>query len=356
MGLFGSPVSNKKRRLGLIAGLLLLGGCGGWVGVSWATLPDVATLADHNPETTALIEVRAREAQEAGKKPRRRQRWVPLAAISPLAVQAVIASEDSRFWQHEGVDTVELEKAMAEALEKHKLGRGASTITQQLAKNLWLSEDRSLLRKGKELILARRMEETLSKKRILTIYLNVVEWGQGVYGIEAAAREHFGVSAAALSPAQAAMLASMLPAPRRWIPAWKPPALRRRALRLIGWLEAAHRLNAAQASQARAEIEARLGKAKPNEKPLDEEDEEVPEDDAPLEASAPSAAEKPAASAVAPEARPEAAAESEGATAKEAAPAEKPAAGADEAPEEKPAEEPAATDEAKPAAASATEN
>ncbi len=232
-----------------------------WVGVTWATLPSVGDLAGTSPKTTALIEARTHEAEAEGRKPRRRQHWVGLGAVAPVAVQAVLVSEDARFWQHEGVDTVELELALEEAWDKRELGRGASTITQQLAKNLWLGEDRSLLRKLKELVLARRLEEALPKKRILTLYLNVVEWGPGVYGIEAAAREHFGVSAAALTPAQGAILAAMLPAPRRWLPSGKPPVLRRRALRIVDRLEAYGRISGAQAAAARGQIEARLGRA-----------------------------------------------------------------------------------------------
>ena len=234
-----------------------------WVGITWATLPSVGNLASENPKTTALIEARAREAEAQGSKPRLRQRWVQLGAVAPVAVQAVLASEDARFWQHGGVDTVELELALEEAWDKKALGRGASTITQQLAKNLWLGEDRSVLRKLKELVLARRLEEALPKKRILTLYLNVIEWGPGVYGIEAAAREHFGVPAASLTPAQGAILAGMLPAPRRWLPSRKPPVLRRRALRIVDRLAAAGRLTAGQAAAARAQVEAILGHGAP---------------------------------------------------------------------------------------------
>src|SRR5262249_50688536 len=135
------------------------------------------------------------------------------------------------------VDYVELRKAVEDAAQEGHLGRGASTISQQLAKNLWLSGDRSLVRKAKELVLAQRLEEALTKKRILTLYLNVAEWGEGVYGIDAAAHEHFGVAAAELNPAQGAILAAMLPSPRRWIPARRPKVLLERSLRIIERLE-----------------------------------------------------------------------------------------------------------------------
>jgi monofunctional biosynthetic peptidoglycan transglycosylase len=230
-----------------------------YAAISYLLLPDAAPLADRNPPTTALIERRAEEAREKGLKARRRQQWVPLSAIAPTAVAAVIVSEDAAFFTHEGVDVDELEKAIAEAAREGKLGRGASTITQQLAKNLWLSTDRSLLRKAKELVLTRRLEDALTKKRILTLYLNVVEWGDGVYGIEAASREHFGVSASALSPAQGAMLAAMLPAPRRWTPASRSPTLLKRSLRIVDRLESVNRITDVAAALARADIKARLG-------------------------------------------------------------------------------------------------
>jgi monofunctional glycosyltransferase len=153
-----------------------------------------------------------------------------------------------------------MKKAMDQAWEKGSLGRGASTITQQLAKNLWLSGDRSLLRKGKEMILARHLEGTLPKKRILELYLNVVEWGDGVYGIEAGSREHFGVSASQLSVGQGAVLAAMLPSPRRWTPERHSRALRKRALWIVDRLEEARKISADEADLARSDIEQLLAK------------------------------------------------------------------------------------------------
>src|SRR4051812_38779898 len=176
-------------------------------------LPRAEPLRKQNPATTALIEARAREAREKGRAARRMQRWVPLSRISPWLQRAVINSEDARFWEHEGLDAVETEEALKKAIDRGRLGRGASTLTQQLAKNLWLSEDRSLWRKLKELVLARRLE-ALGKSRVLELYLNVVEWGPGVYGAEAAANTWFKKSAAELLPEEAAVLAAMLPAPR----------------------------------------------------------------------------------------------------------------------------------------------
>jgi monofunctional glycosyltransferase len=191
--------------------------------------------------------------------------------VSKHAIDAVLLSEDASFYLHEGVDTKELENALEDAMRKGKLGRGASTITQQLAKNLWLSTDRSLLRKAKELLLAHRLEESLPKNRILTIYLNVVEWGNGVYGIEAGAREHFGVSAAKLTPAQGALLAAMLPAPRKRSPTSGSKALKKRAHWIIEQMEAVKRLDAAQAREAHAEVDALLAGKKVDESEDEEE-------------------------------------------------------------------------------------
>ncbi|RKG64478.1 monofunctional biosynthetic peptidoglycan transglycosylase [Corallococcus exercitus] len=230
-----------------------------WLGVEFARLPDVGLLRTQNPRTTALMAQRAEEALEAGKKPRVRQAWVALGAVAPHAVDAVLISEDARFYRHEGVDWTEVENAFQQSVREARLGRGASTLTQQLAKNLYLSTDRSLLRKGKELLLARQLETHLPKQRILALYLNVVEWGEGVYGIEAAAREHFGVPARSLSVAQGAMLAGMLPAPRRWLPAQRPETLRTRASVIVGRLEREGRISGAQAREAQAELSRFFG-------------------------------------------------------------------------------------------------
>ena len=230
-----------------------------WLSVEYVRLPDVSTLRTQNPRTTALMAQRVEESLEAGRKPRVRQAWVPLSAVAPHVVDAVLISEDARFYRHEGVDWTEVENAFEQSVREARLGRGASTLTQQLAKNLYLSTDRSLLRKGKELLLARQLESHLSKQRILALYLNVVEWGEGVYGIEAAAREHFGVSARSLSVAQGAMLAAMLPAPRRWLPALRPETLRTRAGVILVRLEREGRISAAQAREAQAELSRFFG-------------------------------------------------------------------------------------------------
>jgi monofunctional biosynthetic peptidoglycan transglycosylase len=244
----------RRRLLGVVLLALLA-----FAAFEYLRLPDPAPLLKQNPPTTALIEQRAAEAREAGHKPRRKQYWVSLSNVPKHVIEAVLTSEDASFYLHDGVDTVELGKAVEEAVQKRKLGRGASTITQQLAKNLWLSTDRSLLRKAKELVLTYRLEQALPKSRILTLYLNVAEWGDGVYGIEAGAREHFGVSALNLTPAQGAILAAMLPAPRKRTPKSGSKTLKRHAHWIIDQMQEANRLSAEEAAAAQAEIDKLLG-------------------------------------------------------------------------------------------------
>ena len=147
---------------------------------------------------------------------RLRYAWVPYARISPHLKRAVIAAEDARFLDHEGFDWEAIQKAMQKNEKRGKVVAGASTISQQLAKNLFLSGSRSWLRKGQEAVITWMMERTLSKRRILELYLNVAEWGDGVFGAEAAARYHFGIPASALTPEQAAWLAAILPSPKRY--------------------------------------------------------------------------------------------------------------------------------------------
>jgi len=185
----------------------------------YLTLPDVRPLATKNPRTTAFMELREREAAAAGKPVKRAQRWVPYARISMNLRRAVLAAEDSAFFEHEGIDIAEIKKSIQTSIEKGESLRGASTITQQLAKNLYLSPSRDPLRKVKELMITWRLETALSKARILEIYLNVIEWGDLVWGAEAAARTYFGVSASALSREQAALLAGAIINPRVYSPA-----------------------------------------------------------------------------------------------------------------------------------------
>lgn len=176
--------------------------------------PNVSSLRDSNPETTAMIENRLAEAVSDSREPKRFQQWVSIEKISPNLVRAVLAGEDNHFFTHDGFDYEAIQKAAEANWEAGEFKRGASTITQQLAKNLWLSESKSPLRKAKEALLTKSLEYNLSKWRILEIYLNVIEWGDGVYGAEAAARTYFRSSAAGLSASQASYLAAMIPNPR----------------------------------------------------------------------------------------------------------------------------------------------
>ena len=197
-----------------------------------ATLPRVYRLRERNPTTTALIEQRAAEARKEGRAPRRAQTWVPLERISSNLQRAVLAGEDTNFVAHNGFDYEAIQRAWEEAQREAakeakeegddqsswippmpSFKRGASTITQQLAKNLYLSTERSFLRKAREAMITYFLERTLPKRRILELYLNVIEWGDGVYGAEAAARTYFNKSAADLTPREAAFLSAMVPGP-----------------------------------------------------------------------------------------------------------------------------------------------
>jgi monofunctional biosynthetic peptidoglycan transglycosylase len=180
--------------------------------------PDITALGKTNPKKTAFMEYREKEWQREGKKKKIQQRWVPLSQISPYVVKAVIIAEDDKFWKHEGFDFEAMQKALEKDIQKGKFKVGGSTISQQLAKNLYLSPSKNPIRKIKEAILTWRIEEHLSKKRIIELYLNVAEWGEGVFGIEMAARTHFGKSAAALNAQEASKLAAVLPNPRKFNP------------------------------------------------------------------------------------------------------------------------------------------
>jgi monofunctional biosynthetic peptidoglycan transglycosylase len=208
---------------------LIFGAAGfGALAYIYLTLPDVRPLATTNPATTAFIQLRADEAHALGKPARRDQRWVRYERISTHLKRAVLVSEDSAFWQHGGVDLEQLKQSMEANLGKWRLARGGSTITQQLAKNLYLTPSRNPVRKLKELLITRRLEAALTKRRILEIYLNVIEWGDGVFGAEAASRAYFGKPAAALSADEAALLAGAIINPRVHSPAHPTARLRRR--------------------------------------------------------------------------------------------------------------------------------
>ena len=238
--------------LGLVFGLVLVG----W----FVLLPDPSEYRATNPDVTSLMEQRLREARQAGATLDIRQSWMDLEEISPRLQRAVIIAEDYRFRLHGGIDWVSLAeevswsggetfswtsasdlRAMREALAhawRHREElRGRSTITQQLAKNLYFGTDRSLIRKAMEYVVARRLERALGKDRILELYLNVVEWGPGIFGAEAAAGHYFGRSASDLTLPQAAALAATLPHPLTSNPETSPGRMRWRQALILDRLD-----------------------------------------------------------------------------------------------------------------------
>lgn len=178
------------------------------------SLPNVSLLKKQNPRSTALMELRDSEYRKQGIGGRRQHFWISYAAISDHLKKAILISEDAAFFSHKGVDIDELTEALKKDWKTLSFKRGGSTITMQLAKNLYLNPSKNPLRKGKEIIIAWQLEHALSKRRIFEIYLNVVEFGRNVYGAEAAARHYFGKPAALLDPLEATTLAALLPSPR----------------------------------------------------------------------------------------------------------------------------------------------
>jgi monofunctional biosynthetic peptidoglycan transglycosylase len=208
--------------------IVLLAASFAYLAYIYLSLPDVRRLRTANPATTAFMEIRADEAHAQGRPDARDQRWVSYARISPNLKRAVIVTEDSAFWQHGGIDYDQLRESMEVNWERGEFARGASTITQQLAKNLYLSPSKNPVRKLKELLITRRLEAELTKQRILELYLNVIEWGDGVWGAEAAARRYFHKSAAELGASEAALLAGAIANPHIMSPAHPTARLRRR--------------------------------------------------------------------------------------------------------------------------------
>lgn len=229
--------------------LIFLGAIGVWILYEVITFPSISKLRTENPTTSSMIEFRMSEARANGKEPKKDMIWMPMEQISPHLQKAVLAGEDARFFEHNGFDWDAIEKAWDEAVREGEkeakaegdydpndwippmpsFKRGASTVTQQLAKNLYLSEDRNFLRKGREAAYTYFIEKDLSKKRILEIYLNIIEWGDGVYGAEAASRNYFKKSASQLTPPEAAYLSAMIPSPLNvFNPSKNPKRVQRR--------------------------------------------------------------------------------------------------------------------------------
>jgi monofunctional biosynthetic peptidoglycan transglycosylase len=195
-------------------GWLALALAGIFLAIQLAYLVRVWWWRDHNPQSTAFMEASLERVRAKNPDAKLRQAWMPYDRISPHLKRAVVVAEDARFAEHEGFDWDAIEKALEKNRKKGKVVAGASTISQQLAKNLFLSADRTPWRKGQEALITVMIEHVMDKRRILEIYLNVIEWGDGVFGAEAAARHYYGTGAASLGPEAAARLAAMVPNPR----------------------------------------------------------------------------------------------------------------------------------------------
>ena len=193
----------------------------------------------YEPANTAFMEARLDRLREKDTGAKLSHKWVPYERISTQLKRAVVVSEDAKFVGHEGFDWQAITKAMEKNEKRGKVVSGASTISQQLAKNLFLSGERSWLRKGQEAVITWMLESALSKRRILELYLNFAEWGEGVFGAEAAARYHFGAGAASLSASQAAFLAAILPSPRRYAPGRATPYIAGRIETILSRMPAA---------------------------------------------------------------------------------------------------------------------
>jgi monofunctional biosynthetic peptidoglycan transglycosylase len=228
--------------------IIFAGAVAVWIGYELITFPSISRLRTENPTTSSMIEYRISEARAEGREPKKAMIWMPIEQISPNLQRAVLAGEDSRFFQHNGFDWDAIQAAWDEAVKEGEkeakeegdydpndwippmpsFKRGASTVTQQLAKNLFLSEDRNFLRKGREAVYTYFLERELTKKRILELYLNIIEWGDGIYGAEAASRYYFKKSASDLSREDAAFLAAMIPSP---LNVFNPAKNRKRVVR-----------------------------------------------------------------------------------------------------------------------------
>jgi monofunctional biosynthetic peptidoglycan transglycosylase len=236
----GHMKKKVRRRRRFVIALVAFGAfglLGAWVAAGLPSRSEVRDLADKRPGKTALMRQREGEAGRKGEKARLSQTWVPLTRISRHLLHAVLASEDQRFFGHRGVDWTALRESVEENVERRRLWRGGSTLTQQLAKNLFLGTRRTPVRKVQELVITRWLEEDLTKFRILSLYVNVIEWGDGIYGAEAAARYWYGKPASSLTPEEAAGLAAMIPNPRRINPRKNPRWFERARGRVLGLME-----------------------------------------------------------------------------------------------------------------------
>ncbi|MGA0034307.1 MAG: monofunctional biosynthetic peptidoglycan transglycosylase [Burkholderiales bacterium] len=218
---------------GLLLALILLAAVQFWF------LVHVWYWVDHNPETTAFMRARLEILREDNPQARLRRQWVPYQRISANLKRAVVASEDAKFSTHRGFDWDGIRYALERNLREGEIVAGGSTITQQLAKNLFFTGERAWWRKAQEAAVTVMLETIMSKRRILEIYLNVIEWGEGVYGAEAASRHHYGISAAALDAGQAARLAAIVPSPRRYGPGSNTAYLQQRTQTILARMNSA---------------------------------------------------------------------------------------------------------------------
>jgi monofunctional biosynthetic peptidoglycan transglycosylase len=222
----------------------------------WCSVPNTGALLDDNPTSSAFIDLRRAEAAEAGKPFKLKWEWRPLSHISRYLRAAVVFAEDANFYRHDGVDWHAIETAFEKDLSAGHLSTGGSTITQQVAKNLYLSPSRNPIRKARELLVAYSLEDHLNKQRILELYLNLCEWGDGVFGAEAAAQHWFGRSAQALTPAQAARLAIALPNPILRSPKVQSDELTKKAVRIVRLFRMQGLIGEAQEREAYVELGA----------------------------------------------------------------------------------------------------
>ena len=202
------------KKVAQVLGWFALAAAGAFIVLQLSYLGRVWWMKDHNPEMTSFMEARLDAIRAKRPEAKLRHTWVPYERISANLKRAIVAAEDARFVDHEGFDWEAIEKAMEKNRREGKVIMGASTISQQLAKNLFLSAEKTPWRKGQEALITVMIERVMDKRRILEIYLNVIEWGEGVFGAEAAARHYFGASAVTLGPEQAARLAAIVPNPR----------------------------------------------------------------------------------------------------------------------------------------------
>lgn len=232
-----------------------------WLAFLWSAvyvlwLPETAWLKRVNPTTTAYIQRRVKQAEAKGERLRPRMVWAPWNRISENLKNAVLTAEDDGFYRHKGVDWEGVRAAAIRNWDEKRLGYGASTITQQVARNLFLSPSKNPLRKLKELLITWKLERELSKHRILELYLNIAEWGKGIFGCEAAAQAYFQKSCADLTVDEAAAMAAVLPNPRRWKPVGQSRYVARNSRRILQRMRASGMLTeAAEAAAETAHVE-----------------------------------------------------------------------------------------------------